>query len=94
MADIHNCLQRPQDLYGEHLRADARHIFHVPSLRRKQEEAITRIVQDPRCGEKLIVVNQTGGGISHTLSHRVLRRRNFADNSATAFAHHESHGEN
>ena len=46
----------------EHLRLDARRVFRVRSLRPKQEEAITRIVADPECQGKLIVIDRTGGG--------------------------------
>ena len=40
----------------------------MPSLRPRQDEAITRIAFDPRSGGKLIVVDRTGGAKSLVLA--------------------------
>ena len=44
----------------------------MPSLRPRQDEAITRIAFDPQSGGKLIVVDRTGGGKSLVLVMAVI----------------------
>ena len=53
---------------ADHLNNGAGRVFRMPSLRPRQDEAITRIAFDPRSGGKLVVVDQTGGGKSLVLA--------------------------
>ena len=72
----------------EHLRLDARRVFRVRSLRPKQEEAITRIVANPECQGKLVVIDRTGGGGKpYPLPHRLRCVRSLAGYSPSPFSH-------
>ena len=50
------------------LASGARCVFGVPSLRPRQEEAVTRILFEPGTGCKLLLVERTGGGKSVVLA--------------------------
>ena len=50
------------------LASGARCVFGVPSLRPRQEEAVTRILFEPGTGGKLLLVERTGGGKSLVLA--------------------------
>ena len=50
------------------LASGARRVFGVPSLRPRQEEAVTRILFEPGTGGKLLLVERTGGGKSLVLA--------------------------
>ena len=53
---------------ADHLNSGGRRVFRMPSLRPRQDEAITRIAFDPQSGGKLIVVDPTAGGKSLVLA--------------------------
>ena len=50
------------------LASGAKRVFGVPSLRPRQEEAVTRILFEPGTGGKLLLVERTGGGKSLVLA--------------------------
>jgi len=50
--------------FSEHITSGAHRLFRIPSLRPKQKMVGNKIIFDPTCGGRLIVVERTGGGKS------------------------------
>ena len=53
--------------FSDHLNSGARRVFGVPRLRPRQDAAIQSILFDDKTGERIILVERTGGGRASSL---------------------------